>query len=1104
MGLPDLSRIVTAPALSGLLGQQEPWWLWTADASRLLLTNASGAVAMGATGATMAMERSYSSSHAFAGQIVRLAAHLPEAGETRMERLRLFGRAAAAMLLVQARRLTLAGEETILVQAPANGQGQPLTQAAAFVEGLPVPGLLFSRDGEPLAASRTAKGLAGVSLQRLLGDVTETVLAELFSQGTARITLITGDLSLSLLAQGEAMIGAYAFSSSGNDNTTSGNGLRLVSTPETATVAETPAPVAETSAPAPVTETPAPRRFEAFRPVSRLVWRTDGQDVFLDDPQGLAALVGDERATITGRAFGDLASAWQLDPNGDARAAFATRAVWNGVKVFWPRAQGDGRIALTLSAVPLLDNGRFGGYRGFAVTTGEVIPDAVPAEPIALDTSLAEAPASEPVVETETIAPPQPEPAAPEAPAMSEAPSETPVAPEAPAAEAPAEAPVEAGRPQFTLVQTPENVVPLRTAPPGEPRRNALTPVERMAFREIARTLQGRIGETDATDEAPATERATPEAPEAPSAATAPVDTAPLAPTSTEAVAAPADEATAATHDETVAVPPEEDTPFASAPDMAESDPFDAPLLPANSGDESVAAPSDEAPAAAAEASAPEAPDAPFDSLDLIERLPVGLVIHRGNAVLYANRTLLDWTGYVDALALEQAGGLARLFAASGEGDTTSLTDAKGETFEVNTRLSRVSYAGEPALLFTLRRVEPVNMLPLSSEDDLFSAADHALAETRARLDEVESVLDTATDGIAVLDHSGAVESLNHSAEALFGYESAEIKGRSFTMLFAPDSQRVAQDYLDGLTSNGVASILNDGRETVGRVKQGGLIPLYITLGRIGSGEKTKFAAVFRDMTQWKKAEQELLEARRAAEKASSHKSDFLAKVSHEIRTPLNAIIGFSEVMMEERFGPIANERYRDYLRDIHLSGSHVLSLINDLLDLSKIEAGKLDLTFTSVDLNTIVQQCTALIQPQATRERVVIRSSLHPRLPHVVADDRSVRQIVLNLLSNSVKFTPPSGQVIISTTLSAQGEAVIRVRDTGAGMNEQEIRAALEPFRQVASAPQSSTVAGTGLGLPLTKALVEANRASFALSSQPGHGTLVEVTFPPTRVLAE
>ena len=372
--------------------------------------------------------------------------------------------------------------------------------------------------------------------------------------------------------------------------------------------------------------------------------------------------------------------------------------------------------------------------------------------------------------------------------------------------------------------------------------------------------------------------------------------------------------------------------------------------------------------------------------------------------------------------------------------------------------------------------------------------------QTQAR--ELRSILDTATDGVLVVERDGRIESLNRSAEALFGYEADELTGRPFVDLFAPESHRAALDYLDGLALNGVASVLNDGREVIGRVRQGGLIPLFMTMGRIAEGTE-KFCAVFRDITQWKRAEEDLLNAKRQAERASSAKSDFLAKISLEIRTPLNAIIVFSEVMIDESFGPIGTERYREYLRDIHASGGHLISLINDLLDLSKIEAGKLDLTFTSVNLNELVRQCVAMMQPQANQQRIIIRTSLSPTLPPVVVDARSIRQITLNLLSNSIKFTTAGGQVIVSTALTDRGEAVLRVRDTGIGMSEKEIETALEPFRQLATSARWGS-GGTGLGLPLTKALAEANRATFTIKSAVNAGTLVEITFPATRVLAE
>jgi signal transduction histidine kinase len=250
----------------------------------------------------------------------------------------------------------------------------------------------------------------------------------------------------------------------------------------------------------------------------------------------------------------------------------------------------------------------------------------------------------------------------------------------------------------------------------------------------------------------------------------------------------------------------------------------------------------------------------------------------------------------------------------------------------------------------------------------------------------------------------------------------------------------------------------------------------------------------------FKKTEAEMRAATREAQRAAAAKAEFVAKISHEVRTPLNAITGFAEVIMGERFGPIGNDRYREYMKDIHAAGLHLVSVLNDLLDLSKVETGMLDMSFANVSLNELTQQCVGIMQPQASRARIIIRTSLTPGLPQVVADERSLRQIVLNLLSNSIKFTGPGGQVIVSTAFADSGEAVLRVRDTGVGMSEKDVEAALEPFRQAATSGSWGS-GGTGLGLPLTKALAEANRAHFSIKSAPNAGTLIEVAFPPTRI---
>jgi PAS domain S-box-containing protein len=491
------------------------------------------------------------------------------------------------------------------------------------------------------------------------------------------------------------------------------------------------------------------------------------------------------------------------------------------------------------------------------------------------------------------------------------------------------------------------------------------------------------------------------------------------------------------------------------------------------------------------------------DQRPILDRLPVGVLVYRLDKLIYANRAFLDWTGYDQLHALEEAGGLDALFVEPNNtelGDNNgaqSLTIAtnQGDQVPVEARLFTSPWEGESALVLMLTGIGS------SGGDERQKTFESALRHAKAEVGEVRDILDAAADGVVVLNQDAHVQSVNRGAEKLFGYQSSELTGMPFTSLFAPESQRDVDESLGGASQPRNGSPRR-GRDVIGRRREGGLIPLFMTLSRIDD-DGGKLCAIFRDMTFWKKTEGELLNAKRQAEKASSAKSDFLAKISHEIRTPLNAIIGFSEVMMQERFGPIGNERYRQYLKDIHTSGGHLVSLLNDLLDLSKIEAGKLELNFANVDLNELTQQSVALMQPQANRERIIIRTSLGPTLPSVTADARSVRQILLNLLSNSIKFTGVGGQVIVSTARSDDGEVVLRVRDTGVGMSEQDIAVAMEPFRQLATSARWGS-GGTGLGLPLTKALAEANRASFKIRSAVNTGTLVEVAFPGGRLAAE
>jgi signal transduction histidine kinase len=231
----------------------------------------------------------------------------------------------------------------------------------------------------------------------------------------------------------------------------------------------------------------------------------------------------------------------------------------------------------------------------------------------------------------------------------------------------------------------------------------------------------------------------------------------------------------------------------------------------------------------------------------------------------------------------------------------------------------------------------------------------------------------------------------------------------------------------------------------------------------------------------------------------TARRLDFLTKLSHEVRTPLNSILGFTELMLEERLGAIGNARYRGYVEDIHQSGLYALSLLNDLLDISKIEAGKFELDFTAVELPELVETCVNSLQPLAKRERILLRTSFGQNLPAVIADRRRLKQILLNLLSNAIKFTNAGGQVIVSARLIEGGDLRLRVHDNGVGMTDDEIAFAMQPFHQLDTAPRKQT--GTGLGLPVTKALADANRAQLVITSRRGLGTSADVIFPFDRL---
>jgi len=280
--------------------------------------------------------------------------------------------------------------------------------------------------------------------------------------------------------------------------------------------------------------------------------------------------------------------------------------------------------------------------------------------------------------------------------------------------------------------------------------------------------------------------------------------------------------------------------------------------------------------------------------------------------------------------------------------------------------------------------------------------------------------------------------------------------------------------------------MLSDGRvieRRLTRMPDGGLLATYL------------------DITERKRIEADLRRAKEEAELASRTKTEFLANMSHELRTPLNAVIGFAEIMQSEMFGPLGDGHYGEYAADIRDSGQHLLNLINDLLDVSKIEFGKVELVEEVVDLTAIIDSCMRLMRDRADQAGVELTAHTPANLPYLRADNRRLKQILLNLMSNAVKFTPAGGQVTVRATLPEDGGLEIAVSDTGIGIAAHDLAKALQPFGQIDSR-MTRKYQGTGLGLPLTKSMIELHGGSLRLESVVGRGTTATLLLPASRLV--
>ena len=362
-------------------------------------------------------------------------------------------------------------------------------------------------------------------------------------------------------------------------------------------------------------------------------------------------------------------------------------------------------------------------------------------------------------------------------------------------------------------------------------------------------------------------------------------------------------------------------------------------------------------------------------------------------------------------------------------------------------------------------------------------------------------ILQISPEAVIVTDAQMRITLFSQGATTIFGYAPDEVMGRTIECLL-PERLRTTHA---ALVAGFAAAPANNRRmgersEIVGLRKNGEEFPAEASISRLETTDGQVFTSILRDVTKTKAAADELLQAKRRAEAASEAKSRFLANMSHELRTPLNAIIGFSEILEKEVFGSVGGLKNLEYVRDISSSGRHLLNLINDILDVTRIEIGKTSLAEEEFELDDLVQSCVRMVREHAGDAGIQLNDELAGEHPNVVGDRRLLSQVLLNLLSNALKFTPRGGSVTVSSIQTESGGLALSVVDTGIGMSADALARIGEPFTQGESA-LNRKYEGAGLGLAISTGLVELHGGTLRVESTPGEGTKAIIELPPARL---
>ena len=417
-----------------------------------------------------------------------------------------------------------------------------------------------------------------------------------------------------------------------------------------------------------------------------------------------------------------------------------------------------------------------------------------------------------------------------------------------------------------------------------------------------------------------------------------------------------------------------------------------------------------------------------------------------------------------------------------------------GDMVPINRVHLTAARGASPGETFELR------FIPVRNEDDKIShfivcrdrpeTGNYKHISDNERL--LEFIYDNANLGVCSCTSDGTIVRMNGAFKRLVGGNEKDVIQHKIEQFILRDSNN------SGRAVN--LGNLCKGSEWVVRNDAGDVRIVAISGAHMNFGAPDGVTCLtFDDVTEYRQVELALMRAKDEAEVASRTKSAFLANMSHELRTPLNAIIGFSEIIKSQFMGPLGEPRYLEYVTDIHRSANHLLEIINNILDISKIEAGRLELHEESIDVGKMLDSCLSLIRERALRHGVTLEIVSEPNLPLLLADATKLRQILINLLSNAVKFTPEGGQVTVRSLITEDKCTAFEIEDTGIGMTEEELEIAMEPFGQVDS-DLARRYEGTGLGLPLTKALTELHGGTLVMKSEAGVGTVARVEFPTDR----